>query len=311
LDIECDSAGTVSLAIFSVFKLTFLIFSRACIIVNSALYSPKWKGYANNMTEQANSNLIIERREDFVYLVLNRPEVLNAIDRDLLVAIKEELEKIREDDGIRAVFITGAGDKAFSAGADIEFLNKATPLQVRELAKLAVSVTRAIENLGKITIALINGYALGGGLELAEACMLRIAVDYAKLGHPEVRIGAVAGWGGTTRLPRLVGKSRATEMLLTGKTVSAKEALDIGLVNKVTTPEYLRIEGEKLLKEILQNAPIAVNLTWEAIRRGLSLSIDESAQLGADYFGLIASTEDFRIGTEAFLKKQKAKYKGK
>jgi len=263
------------------------------------------------MTEQANSNLIIERREDFVYLVLNRPEVLNAIDRDLLVAIKEELEKIREDDGIRAVFITGAGDKAFSAGADIEFLNKATPLQVRELAKLAVSVTRAIENLGKITIALINGYALGGGLELAEACMLRIAVDYAKLGHPEVRIGAVAGWGGTTRLPRLVGKSRATEMLLTGKTVSAKEALDIGLVNKVTTPEYLRIEGEKLLKEILQNAPIAVNLTWEAIRRGLSLSIDESAQLGADYFGLIASTEDFRIGTEAFLKKQKAKYKGK
>lgn len=184
-------------------------------------------------------------------------------------------------------------------------------MQVRELALLAVSVIHLIENLNKISIALINGFALGGGLELAESCMLRVAVTSAKLGHPEVRIGAVAGWGGTTRLPRLIGKSRAVEMLLTGKMTDANEALQMGLVNRVTEPENLRNEGEKLLREILQNSPIAVNLTWDAVHRGLDLPIDESAKLGADYFGLVATTEDFREGTKAFLQKQKAKFHGR
>ena len=184
-------------------------------------------------------------------------------------------------------------------------------MQVRKLAQLAVSVTSLVENLSKITIALINGFALGGGLELAESCMLRVAVSSAKLGHPEVRIGAVAGWGGTTRLPRLIGKSRATEMLLTGKIVDAKEALQIGLIHRMVEPGNLIDEGEKLLKEIFQNSPVAVNLTWEAIHRGLDLPIEESAKLGADYFGLVASTEDFREGTGAFLKKQKTRYQGK
>lgn len=141
--------------------------------------------------------------------------------------------------------------------------------------------------------------------------MLRIAVASAKLGHPEVRIGAVAGWGGTTRLPRLIGKSRAAELLLTGKMVDANEALQLGLVNRVTEPESLQREGEKLLHEILGNAPIAVNLTWDAIHRGFDMGIDESAQLGADYFGLAATTEDFRCGTDAFLQKRKVKFDGK
>lgn len=184
-------------------------------------------------------------------------------------------------------------------------------MQVRELARLAVSVTHLIENLNKISIALINGFALGGGLELAESCMIRIAVISAKLGHPEVRIGAVAGWGGTTRLPRLIGKSRAVEMLLTGKMVDSKEAFQMGLINRVVEPEKLKIEGEKLLQEILQNSPVAVNLTWEAVHRGLDLPIEESAKLGADYFGLVASTEDFREGTNAFLNRQKANFKGR
>lgn len=262
------------------------------------------------MTEQTGAILLTRRKENFVYLTLNRPAVLNALNRPLLLAIKKELGKIKDDPDIQAVIITGSGDKAFSAGADIEYLNQASPLQVRELAQLAVSVTHLIENMNKITIALINGFALGGGLELAESCMLRLAVSFAKLGHPEVRIGAVAGWGGTTRLPRLIGKSRAAELLLTGKMIDADEALRLGLVDRVTEPEDLRIEGEKLLQEILQNAPLAVNLTWDAIHRGLDLSIDESAKLGADYFGLAATTEDFRSGTEAFLKKQKPTYYG-
>jgi enoyl-CoA hydratase len=263
------------------------------------------------MTYQSNSILIVERKENFVYLILNRPTVLNALNQSLLIEIKKELETIKNDPDIRAVIITGAGSKAFSAGADIEYLNQASPLQVRELAQLAVSVTHLIENLNKVSIALINGFALGGGLELAESCMLRLAVTSAKLGHPEVRIGAVAGWGGTTRLPRLIGKSRAAELLLTGKMIDAAEALQLGLINRVTEPENLRSEGEKLLREILQNSPVAVNLTWDAIHRGLDLPIDESAKLGADCFGLVASTEDFRNGTEAFLQKRKAEFYGK
>lgn len=255
--------------------------------------------------------LILEQKENVAYLTLNRPAVLNALNKLLLLEIKEELETIKANPDIQAVVISGAGNKAFSAGADIEYISQATPMQVRELAQLAVSVNHLIENLNKISIALINGFALGGGLELAESCMLRVAVTSAKLGHPEVRIGAVAGWGGTTRLPRLIGKSRAVEMLLTGKIVEANEALQIGLIHRVVESENLKIEGAKLVQEILQNSPIAVNLTWEAVHRGLDLPIDESARLGADYFGLVAATTDFQEGNNAFLNKQKANFTGK
>lgn len=262
------------------------------------------------IAQQTDSILLTRQKEDFVYLILNRPSVLNALNRPLLLALKSELERIKDDPDIRAVIITGSGERAFSAGADIEYLNQASPLEVRELAQLAVSVTHLIENLQKVSIAFINGFALGGGLELAESCMLRLAVDSAKLGHPEVRIGAVAGWGGTTRLPRLIGKSRAAELLLTGKMIGAEEALRLGLINRVTEADNLQAEGEKLLGEILQNAPVAVNLSWDAIHRGIDLSVDESAKLGADTFALAATTKDFRIGTEAFLQKQKAKFNG-
>jgi len=254
--------------------------------------------------------LLSEQNGNIAYLTLNRPSVLNALNKSLLIEIKKELEIIKNNNEIQAIVITGAGDKAFSAGADIEYLNQASPMQVRELANLAISVTNSIENLNKISIALVNGYALGGGLELAESCMFRFAVPSARLGHPEVRIGAVAGWGGTTRLPRLIGKSRAVEMLLTGKIVEAKEAFEMGLVHRVVEAEKLRIEGEMFLQEILQNSPIAVNLTWDAIHRGLDLPINESAKLGADYFGLVASTNDFQEGTKSFLNKQKAIFKG-
>ena len=157
----------------------------------------------------------------------DRPEALNAMNKELLQKLASVLDKVRVDDAVKAVIITGTGEKAFSAGADIKFLNQASPLEVRELAQMAVSVNHKIETLGKVVIAAINGFALGGGLELAEACMLRVAVRHAMLGHPEVRIGAVAGFEGTTRLPRLIGTGCATELLLTGSLVTAEEALKI------------------------------------------------------------------------------------
>ena len=162
-----------------------------------------------------------------------------------------------------------------------------------------------------MVVAAINGYALGGGLELAEACMLRVAVRDARLGHPEVRIGAIAGFGGTTRLPRLIGKGRAAELLLTGRLVTAEEALRTGLVNRVVEPENLLSETENIVLETLSQAPVAVRMTWEAIHRGLNLTLEESTLLGADYFGLVASTEDFREGTKSFLEKTNPSFRGR
>jgi enoyl-CoA hydratase len=257
------------------------------------------------------ASVLLKKKQHVAYITLNRPEVLNTISREMLERLSALFDDISSDEGIKAVIITGAGPKAFSAGADIHYLNQASPLEIRDLARLAVAVNRRIEASGKVVIAAINGYALGGGLELAEACMLRVAVSTAKLGHPEVRIGAVAGWGGTTRLARLIGKGRAAELLLTGKMISAEEAISIGLVNRVTEPDNLIAEAEGLIHEICSQSPHAARMTWEAMHRGLDMSIDESSDLGADYFGLIASTEDFREGTRAFLGKYPPAFKGK
>jgi enoyl-CoA hydratase len=245
------------------------------------------------------------------WITLNRPEALNTLNHDVLQQLASILDEVRTDEGVRAVIITGAGEKAFCAGADIKFLNQATPLEVRELARLAVAVNNKIETLGKVVVAAINGYALGGGLELAEACMLRVVVRHAMLGHPEVRIGAIAGFGGTTRLPRLIGKGRAAELLLTGSLVTAEEALKIGLVNRVVEPANLISETENLVLEIISQSPIAVRMTWEAIHRGMNLTLEESTLLGADYFGLVAVTKDFRVGTKSFLEKTSPSFTGK
>lgn len=245
------------------------------------------------------------------WLTLSRPEAMNALNADVLDAISAALDQAANDGTVGAVILTGAGEKAFSAGADIQFLNQAGPLAVRDLARTAVRVTRRIETLGKPVIAAINGYALGGGLEIAEACTLRIAVREAKLGHPEVKIGAVAGWGGTTRLPRLVGRARAAELLLTGEMVTAEQAERIGLVNRVVDRSELRAEAERLARAVLANSPVAVRLTWEAMSRGLDLPLEEAALLGADAFGLVASTEDFREGTRAFLAREAPSWTGR
>lgn len=260
----------------------------------------------------SNQDIVLYTEENGIArITLNRAEVLNALNRDVLEQLSSILDTVKTDNSVKAVIMTGAGEKAFSAGADIQFLNKATPLEVRDLAQLAVAVTNKIESLGKVVVAAINGFALGGGLELAEACTLRVSANHARLGHPEVRIGAVAGFGGTTRLPRLIGKGRATELLLTGKAISADEAYRLGLVNRIVEPGKALSEAEALIQEILSQAPLAVKLTWEAIHRGGNLALEESALLGADYFGLIASTEDFREGTKSFIEKIPPSFKGR
>ena len=257
-----------------------------------------------------NSVVLYEKRNQVAYLTLNRPEALNALSLDVLTRLSGLLEEIRKDDAIRAVIITGAGDKAFSAGADIKYLSQSTPMKVREFSQLAVTVTNQIENLGKVVVAALNGYTFGGGLEIAEACMIRVAVKSGRLGHPEVSIGAVAGFGGTTRLARLVGRGRAAEMLLRGRNVTADEALQMGLVQFVVEDNRLMAETEAIVADILAKSPSAVKLTWEALHRGLNMTLEESASLGADFFGLVASTEDFRIGTTAFVEKTRPRYVG-
>jgi enoyl-CoA hydratase len=258
-----------------------------------------------------NECVLYQENDGVALITLNRPEALNALDMGVLQRLSMLLESVRTSDSAKAVIITGSGKTAFSAGADIRFLNQATAIEVREFARLAVMVNHQIETLGKVVVAALNGYALGGGLELAESCMIRIAVRNAKLGHPEVRIGVVAGFGGTTRLPRLVGRGRAAELLLRGRVIAAEEALQIGLVQMVAEPEHLLPEASTIIRDILGHAPIAVKLTWEALHRGLNLTLEESASLGADYFGLVASTDDFRVGTKAFIEKKTPLYTGR
>lgn len=255
------------------------------------------------MTSSEDPPVLYDLTDSVARITLHRPAALHAMNEELLRQFAVALERAADDDEARAVIITGSGDRAFSAGADIELLHRATPLEVRELARLAVAANAKIESLGKVVVAAINGHALGGGLELAEACMLRVAARHARLGHPEVKIGAVAGFGGTTRLPRLIGKGRAAELLLTGRLLTADEALHLGLVNRVVEGEHVLAEARRLVEEVLSCAPVAVRLTWDAMHRGLDLSADASAALGADAFGLVASTDDFRTGTKAFLDK--------
>ncbi|HXZ19568.1 MAG TPA: enoyl-CoA hydratase-related protein [Candidatus Acidoferrales bacterium] len=255
-------------------------------------------------------SLLYQEEKGIARIIFNRPQALNALSRDLLQELLAQLENVRGNEAVKAVILTGAGKKAFSAGADIEFLHRASPLEVREFARLAVSVTHQIETLGKVVVAAINGFALGGGMELAESCMLRIAVRGARLGHPEVSIGAIGGFGGTTRLPRLIGKGRAAELLLTGRVVTAEEALNLGLVHQVVEAENLVSAAEDVLLTILSHSPVAIRLTWEALHRGMNLSLEESVLLGADYFGLAAASDDFRNGTKAFLEKTRPSFTG-
>ncbi|TFG51089.1 MAG: enoyl-CoA hydratase [Gemmatimonadales bacterium] len=252
-----------------------------------------------------------ETKEGIATLTINRPDKLNALNDAVIEELSEAVATIETDDTIRGVLVTGAGPKAFVAGADIAELATQGPLSGKERSLAGQAVFRRLERCGKPVIAAVNGFALGGGCELAMACHFRLASENAKFGQPEVKLGIGPGYGGTVRLPRLVGKGRALELLLTGDMIDAHEAYRIGLVNRVVAADELIPEAEKLLRRILANGPIAVRLCLEAVETGLDLSVDESSLLEANHFGLIASTEDMREGMAAFLEKRSAAFKGR
>jgi len=256
-------------------------------------------------------NLLLDRDDAVALVTINRPQVLNALNMATLDELRRVILDLKRDDSVRVVILTGSGEKAFVAGADINELAVQTPITGREHALAGQHVLDLIEHMGKPVIAAINGYALGGGCELALACTLRIAADTARLGQPEINLGILPGYAGTQRLPRLVGKARAMELILTGAQISASEAERIGLVNRVVPAAALLAEAKKLAAELARQAPIAVRYILDAINHGLEMPFVEGCRFEATLFGLVAASEDMREGTRSFLEKRKPEFKGK
>jgi enoyl-CoA hydratase len=254
--------------------------------------------------------LTLEVADRIATLTVNRPDKLNALNDATIAELGQAIDQIRVDDSIGGVIITGAG-RAFVAGADISELSSQTPVLAKARARGGQDVFRRIETCPKPVIAAVNGFALGGGCELAMACHIRIASDAAKFGQPESKLGLLPGYGGSQRLPRLVGKGRAVQLLITGEMIDAAEAYRIGLVNKVTTTNDLMTTAKEMMRLILANGPLAVALCIEAIDRGLEMSLEEGLILEANHFGLLAATDDMREGTRAFMEKRPAAFKGK
>ncbi|MBI4265612.1 MAG: enoyl-CoA hydratase/isomerase family protein [Acidobacteria bacterium] len=256
-------------------------------------------------------NLLLERDGPTAVLTINRPRVLNALNTSTLDELRRAVLDLEHDSAVRVVLLTGAGDKAFAAGADINELATLRPVDGKEHARRGQHVFDLIANLGKPVIAAINGYALGGGCELALACTLRLAADTARLGQPEIHLGLIPGYAGTQRLPRLVGKGVALDLLLTGRQIAADEALRIGLVNRVVPAADLMAESRALAADLAARPPVAAQYILEAVNRGLELPLDAGQFLEATLFGLVASTDDMREGTNAFLEKRKPAFKGR
>ena len=257
------------------------------------------------------ANVLYEKRGANAYVTVNRPKVLNALNAATWKDLRTAFEDARDDAAVRGVILTGAGDKAFIAGADISELSHASAIDAERSSRYGQELLDLVENLGKPVIAAINGFALGGGCETAMACTIRIAVERAKFGQPEVKLGLLPGGGGTQRLPRLVGKGRALQLILSGETISAQEAWRIGLVNEVVPAADLITRAEAILKMIASNAPIAIKQSLEAVNKGMDTSQSEGFVLEASYFGLCAGTEDKKEGTSAFLEKRVPQFLGR
>jgi enoyl-CoA hydratase len=256
-------------------------------------------------------NLLIERDGAVAIVTLNRPKVLNALNTQTLTELSTAMAAFKDDAGVRAIVLTGAGEKSFVAGADINELAALSPVAGKEHARRGQLIFDAIEQLGKPVIAAINGFALGGGCELAMACTLRLAADSAKFGQPEINLGLIPGYAGSQRLPRLVGRGVALEILLTGDMIGASRAYEIGLVNRVVPAAELMTEAKKLAQALAAKAPIAVRYILDAVHQGLDVPLSQGQYLETSLFGTIASSEDMREGTTAFLDKRKATWQGK
>jgi enoyl-CoA hydratase len=256
------------------------------------------------------STLLFELTDGIARITVNRPDKLNALNAIVIAELGDAVTRIETDSAVRGVILTGAGPKAFVAGADIGELTDQGATGGRSRALAGQQVFRRLERCGKPVIAAVNGFALGGGCELAMACHLRVASEQAKFGQPEVKLGIAPGYGGTVRLPRLVGKGRALELLLTGEIIDAQEALRIGLVNRVVPADRLLPEAEAVLRSILANGPLAIRACLEAVDNGLEMTADQALLFEANYFGLLSATEDMREGTRAFVEKRKPSFKG-
>jgi enoyl-CoA hydratase/carnithine racemase len=273
--------------------------------------SPAVVSPATPTTALALANVLYEKKDAIAYVTINRPKVLNALNTPTWKDLRTAFEDARDDTSIRGVILTGAGDKAFIAGADIGELAHVTAFEAEQSSRFGQEVLDLIENIGKPVIAAVNGFALGGGCETAMACTIRIAIETAKFGQPEVTLGLVPGGGGTQRLPRLVGKGRALQLILSGAMISAQEAYRIGLVNEIVPAADLITRAEAILRKIASNAPIAIKFALEAVNKGMDTSQGGGLLLEASYFGLCAATEDKKEGTTAFLEKRAPQFRGR
>ena len=259
----------------------------------------------------SHENVLYEVRDGIACVTVDRPQVLNALDMPTWNGLRAAFETARDDPAVKGAILTGAGDKAFIAGADISELASLDARQAEASSRFGQSVLDLIETLRKPVIAAVNGFALGGGCETAMACTIRIAAEHARFGQPEIRLGLLPGGGGTQRLPRLVGRGRALQLLLSGDTIDANEAFRIGLVNEVVPAESLIARSEAIMRGIVANAPIAIGFTLEATNKGLDAGLAPGLALEASYFGICASTEDKREGTSAFLEKRAPRFQGR
>ncbi|HEV2222493.1 MAG TPA: enoyl-CoA hydratase-related protein [Candidatus Acidoferrales bacterium] len=259
----------------------------------------------------AYENLLFETKDQIAYITFNRPKVLNALNRKTVEELGDALNRAREDSSVRALILTGAGEKSFVAGADINELAQRTPVDGKDFSLFGQEIFHRLETMGKPSIAAINGFALGGGCELALSCTMRIASKNARLGQPEVKLGIIPGYGGSQRLARLCGKGIAHELILSGEMISADEALRVGLVNRVVEQAELIPTAESIAKKIAANAPLAVKFAMEAVEHGMEMPQEEGLFLEAMLFGLCCATEDMREGTRAFIEKRPAQFKGK
>src|SRR5216684_5374728 len=256
-------------------------------------------------------NILLEKKNSIAYVTVNRPKVLNALNMATMEELRTAFHDIKNDPVTRVVIFTGAGEKAFIAGADIAELAKQDAVTGKEYTHRGQNVLNLIENLGKPVIACINGFALGGGCEIAMACTMRLASDNAKLGQPEVKLGIIPGYGGTQRLPRLVGKGIAMQMVLAGEMITAQEAHRIGLVNEVTAADKLIARAEEIAGKVIGMSPLAIQYCMEAVNEGMNMTLQEGLFLEATLFAVCCSSEDKNEGTKAFLEKRPAKFQGK